>query len=522
MENLRFIWCEYLSRIVINRRRLFPLSALHAGFNIAVMFKTSQTFPAARCGLKPVLLLLLGLTPMAARAVDLSLPELHTTEEIRRMPAKQAERHYPVKLHGVITYFDQRSSLKAYRFIQDGTGGIYFYTGAEVAGQNFRAGQVVDLEGETGQGEFAPVVVAHAIHVLGDGSLPEAKQPSFEALFSGQEDSQFVEINGIIHSVHLDTETSNYVLDIASGGGHVMAYAAHIPMRNSDDLVDSTVRVRGVCITHFNQQRQLFDLGLMVPDMNGITIEQGASANPFALPIEPIKNILQFKWRETYGHRVKVFGVVTYVSDNKLYIQDETEGLCVQASQTADVHVGDRVEVLGFPAKGDYTPMLQSAICRRLPIGVPLQPKPITVDEALNGTFDCRLVSLEATVLDRAQQGQESSLMLQTGRYVFRAYLKQPDQQLGFTSLENGSHVRVSGVCVIDPGSDWFVGQDWRAQSFSIYLRSPADLEVLTRPPWWTLQRMLVVSGVLCVAILTAMGWVFLLRRRVRAQTKII
>lgn len=457
-----------------------------------------------------------------AKAVDMSLPVLHTTEEIRRMPSQQAERHYPVHLHGVITYFDQRTSTKAYRFIQDDTGGIYFYSGAEIAGQNFKEGQLVDLDGETGQGEFAPVVVAHAIHVLGEGKMPVARQPSFEALFSGQEDSQYVEINGIVHSVRRDAETSNYVLEVASGGGRVLAYAAKIPARDSEDLVDGTIVVRGVCITRFNQQRQLFDLGLMVSSDNGITIEQPAPFHPFAVPIEPIKNILQFKWRETYGHRVKVFGVVTYASDDTLYIQDQTQGLCVQTIRPAGVQVGDRVEALGFPAKGDYTPVLQSAICRQLPIGVPLEPQKISVDEALNGSYDCRLVSLEATVLDRAQQGQESFLTAQAGKTIFRASLRQANQNPGFISLENGSRILVSGICIINPGSDWHVGTDWRAQSFSILLRSPADVVILTRPPWWTLQRLLIVSGILCIAIMTAMGWVLLLRRRVRAQTKII
>ena len=467
-------------------------------------------------------LIFIGVALLPASAVDNTLPELHTAEAIRRMPAEQAERHYPVRLRGIITFFDQQVPTKAYRFVQDDTAGIYFYTDAETAGQLFKPGQLVEMEGETGQGEFAPVVVAHHIRLLGEGELPPARPVSFEALASGQEDSQFVETHGIIHSVQLNAQTSYYILEMAIGGGRVTIYTSHLPAKRGEDLVDSDVRVRGVCITHFNQQRQLFDVGLMVPQLEDITVEQTASGDPFALPAQPIKNILQFKWGNTYGHRVKVVGTVTLCYADKMYIQDETEGMCVQTKQAGDFEVGDQVEVLGFPAKGDYTPMLQSAACRKLSVGSQPKPEQITADEALKGTHDCRLVSIEAVLLDRDQQSNESFLILQAGKFVFHAYLRQPQQNMDFAALKNGSKVLVTGVCVVDPGNDWYPGSDWRAQSFRILLRSPDDIRVLARPPWWSLPRLLVAVGILFAIILTAMGWVFQLRRRVYEQTKII
>lgn len=459
---------------------------------------------------------------LPSRASDNTLPEFRSAEQIRRMPAAQAERHYPVRLRGIITFFDQRIPNKAYRFIQDDTAGIYFYMDSEIASQTLQPGQIVEIEGETGQGEFAPVVVAHHIHVLGQGKFPEPKPVSFESLASGQEDSQFVETRGIIHSVQLDPKTLYHIIEMATGDGRLTVYTSRIPVEHEEDLVDSKVRVTGICITHFNLQRQLFDVGLLVPQSEDITVEQPPSGDPFSLPAQPIKNILQFKWGNTYGHRLKVVGTVTLCYADKMYIQDETEGMCVQSKQAGDFEVGDQVEVLGFPAKGDYTPMLQSAVCRKLPTGSQPQPEQITTDEALNGTHDCRLVKIKATLLDRARQSNESFLILQAGKYVFHAYLKWPVRSMDFSSLKNGSKVLVAGICVIDPGNDWYSGSDWRAESFRILLRSPNDIQVLARPPWWTLQRLLMAVGILLAAILTVMGWVVLLRRRVHKQTKII
>jgi PAS domain S-box-containing protein len=331
-----------------------------------------------------------------------------------------------------------------------------------------------------------------------------------------------VKLHGIVHSVQLDKETSFYTIEVATGAGRVTAYASHLPVEQGTELVDSEILVKGVCITRFNRQRQLFDIGLMVPQPEDITIERKISGDPFAPPSQPIRNILQFKWGDAHGHRVKVFGVVTYGNADKIYIQDETEGMCVQTRQAAEFKVGDRLEVLGFPARGDYTPMLQSAICRKLPISALLPPERITADEALKGTHDCKLVSIEATLLDRAKQSNESFLILQSGKILFHAYLRWPGQAADLQGLKNGSKVLVSGICVVNPGSNWYPGSDWRAQSFNILLRGPNDLEVLSRPPWWTFQKMLVAMGLLGASILMAMGWGFSLRRRVHAQTKTI
>src|SRR5208283_4303171 len=115
----------------------------------------------------------------AVRAAALDLPELHTVEEVRRLSATEAERGYPVRLRGVLTFFDQRRPTKIYQFLQDETAGIYFYIGSGAGTPNLGAGQRVEMDGRTGKGEFAPIVVAHRIQILGPGEFPPAKPVSF-------------------------------------------------------------------------------------------------------------------------------------------------------------------------------------------------------------------------------------------------------------------------------------------------------------------------------------------------------
>lgn len=448
-----------------------------------------------------------------------SAEALTTAEQIRRLTPEEASGHYPVRLRGVITFFDQ--SLYS-RFVQDDTAGIYIGDNTNLP--PIAPGQEVEITGEARPGEYAPILMPQTIRILGEGKLPEARPMSYEQLVSGQQDSQFVEIRGVVRAAHFDEQTNHDLIEIATGGGRLTAYAQGLPSSQLADLVDSTVRVRGVCVTLFNRQRQLFRLRLLVPRPEDLVVEQRPATNAFSLPLQSIVSLQQFAPDGSYGHRVKVSGTVIYRrGDDILYIQDAKGGLYVQTQQPGALLVGDEVEVVGFPSRGTYSPMLEDAVYRKTASGksVP-ERKRITADDGLKGSSDCQLVYIEATLLERVRQSREQFMVLQSGGIIFNAYIEGKDTGSGFSYLQKGSKVAVTGVCLIEPGSDWHAGEDWRAKSFHLLLRTAGDVFVLQSPPWWTLERMLWAVGVLGLVVLLALTWVVVLGNRVRAQTKII
>jgi len=476
--------------------------------------------PGAATGAVPLLTgLLFFLTVPRLAGQEASPPELQTAQQARQLTPEQAARHYPVRLRGVLTFFDES---QFYRFFQDDTAGIYLFPSDALTNAAPTTGALVEIEGQTSPGEYAPTITPQRVKLLGAGTFPPAKPVSYEALASGEEDSQFVEIHGIVRAVSLDAQTKYYSVEIATGGGRLTALATQLPVRREEDLEDSTVKIRGVCVSRFNLQRQLFDLRLLVPRPADLVIETPAPRHPFDAPTRPIEKLLQFTPSGPYGHRVKVSGTVIYRRDEALYIEDKTEGLYVETQQTNSLLPGDQVEVLGFPAKGEYNPMLQDAIFRKTGAGPLLAPDPVTADEALKGTHDCRLVRIEATVLDRTRYSREQFLVLQSGGFIFNAYLERKNVGVDFAYLQNDCKITVTGVCRIERGNDWHVGPDWRTKSFRILLRSAGDILVLQRPPWWNLQKLLWMMGLLCVIVLVVLMWAGVLRRRVQKQTKII
>jgi PAS domain S-box-containing protein len=325
-----------------------------------------------------------------------------------------------------------------------------------------------------------------------------------------------------VRAVRFDPRSKYFLVDISTGGYRVMAMASALPGPPGADLVDASVTARGVCLTRFNRQRQLFNVRLPIRRAEDLVIDSPPPATSTNIPARPISSLMQFSPQGTYGHRVTVIGTVSYrQSEDTLYIQDESAGLFVQTVHAGRLLVGDRVEVIGFAAHGDYTPMLQDAEFRKIGAGEIPNPAEVTSDQALQGTFDCRLVRIEATVVDRGRTSEEQFLVLQSGGFIFHAYLERRNG-VDFAYLNNGSKIAATGVCLIEPGSDWRAGQDWRAKSFRVLMRSAGDITVLRAVPWWNLQKLFWIAGILAVVVLAAFAWVAVLRRRVQKQTQII
>jgi len=398
--------------------------------------------------------------------------------------------------------------------MQDDTAAIYVSTTNRNC--KLKPGQLVEIAGVTSSGDFAPMVIASNIRVLGEGSLPVPRERTFEQIATGAEDGQWVRVSGIVRSAIIDRLT-NYTrlsLELATGGHRLTVRVPNVDSINPADLIDCDVTVTGICFPVFNRKRQLLTVRLRAPSLEQITFKRPACPASFGAPGRSINSLMQFEPQMPHGHRVKVRGVVTLQKRGEfLFIQDQTQGLWIKTSQATGLSSGDVVDVLGFPAFGEYNPVLEDAIFAKAGTASPPQPAAISVEQGRSGDFDAELVQLDATVLNAAQTGEESIFVLQERDSIFRAHLQLRNSTSVSSVVRPGSRVRLTGVCLTQAGTD-------RApQSFRILLRAPADIQVLSAPSWWTLPRVAMALGIMAVIVFAAMIWVLTLRRRVRAQT---
>jgi len=448
------------------------------------------------------------------------LSVLSTVAEVHALTPQEAGRGYPVRLRGVVTYFDP---TVPFTFLQDATGGIYINSATD-ASLRLEAGQLVEAEGESDPGYFAPSVYRARFRVLGRAPMPPVHRLTLEDMVSGQQDSNWVEARGIVQS--LERDVRGRLSMVLAAGPHrfyatVQGFGPELPRH----LVDASVAVRGACGAVFNEKRQLLGLNLYVPQPSAIVVEAPAPADPFALPLRPIQTLMRFVPGEKSGHRVRIRGVVTLQTPGEsMFVKDQTGGLYVESRQEETVAPGEQVDVVGFAALGEYTPLLREAVFRKGSAGgAPPQATAVTAEEAMSGNFHAQLVQIEALFLDQSPQ----VLTLQSGPHTFNAFLPHAHAGAGRgTALRNGSLVRVTGICLVQASrSQLAKAMRPRIESFRIRLRTPGDVAMLRRASWWTAGRALAMLGAVAVVAVVAMGWVLLLRRRVQeavGQLKIL
>jgi PAS domain S-box-containing protein len=440
------------------------------------------------------------------------VPVLTHAAQIRQLSPQEVEKAYPVHLRGVVTYYD---SVAPNLFVQDSTAGIW----VDVAGAANppTPGQLIDLDGVVGPG-FTPIVTKTHWTVLGSRTMPRPQSVVFSELATGADDSQWVEIEGIVRSFILEAAGNILVIDVSTPGGVIKVripdYHAPFPM----ELIDANVRFRGVCGTAFNRQKQLVSVHLFVPGLRNLVVVDPALADPFSLPTSPIGSLATFAAKGINVHRVKLKGIVTAQFPGRgLYVKDATGGLYIQTQDGGVLEPGTEVEAVGFPTLGEYTPVLRSARVRSTRRHQALTPFRVTAKEALFGSYDAQLVEIEGVLqADRPDNAGGHILVTESGNLVFHALIDNARIQSPWPNLLAGTKLRLTGICSVR------ADENGNASEFRIILRNPQDIAVLARPPWLNASRTLSLLGLLVAVIAGALVWVLSLRRRVLHQTGVI
>jgi len=431
---------------------------------------------------------------------------LDRAAQIRALPPGEAARGLPVKLRAVVTYYDP---VGPDLFVQDASAGIYVQCGKLLP---IRRGQEIELTGVTAPGDFAPVVAHPEVRILGPGKLPRPRTVSFEDLSTGSEDSQFVQAEGIVHSAVI--QKASLILSVATGGGFATVLVPTPPKLDLDRLVEAQVRFRGAAGATFNNKRQLTGLLIFVQNFEDLVVDQSANKDPLQFPLLRAETLLQFTPSANETRRVRVRGTaVFYQPGLALFIRDGAQSLRVLTHQNFHVEPGDQIEALGFPSLGEYAPVLQDAIVRRLGRAQPPQALRSTAEILLQGDHDTDLVEVEGDLLSTTQDRRSATLAMKSENRIFSAQIHRPYGN-SVASLEEGSLLRLTGICLVEGGND-----PSNPLAFRLLLRSPQDVVVLRRPAWWSLSRTYWFLGFLGSGVLASLAWVILLRRRVRAQT---
>jgi signal transduction histidine kinase len=454
--------------------------------------------------------------PKPTRAVEpVELPGGGQEIRIADLPETAAERlefetnHF--RIRGVVTFMD-RVSNRDLLFVQDDSGSMRLRVPpALFETRPIAPAQQLEADGEVHFALGGSMFEVSSATVSGWGQMPKPL-PFPERADARKTDGQWVEAQGVVRAAKNETlfvMANIGMLPVWVGGGG--------PSNALAPYVDALVTLRGVFTLQLSNGP-----ALLVPAAAFIQVREAAPTDPFGLPTRPIRQIRAEEASPSSLHRVKVAGVVTYRDGRMLCVQDEAGGARVLAVAPGDIAVGDRVEVAGFPDRSGETFSLVESLLRTVAPGRAPIPAAMPLDDLLVGRLDAMLVNIDGVVLEQKTRNGYHQLELQNGQRAFAAVLAANAGSL--PSFPVGSRIQITGVNRLQFANPESAGADANVHpvpaTMDILLRSPADVVLLQRPPWWNWRYTLGVVAALAVVLAVALVWIRTLRRRVEERTR--
>jgi hypothetical protein len=465
----------------------------------------------------PIVCVPICLAHLDGAAAETPLRLISTAMAVRDLPAAEAAKEYPVRIRAVVTYVNQPANEL---FVQDSSAGIFVFIRASRSDFPLKFGQRVEIKGVTAAGNFASSITKAEIKVLGYGAMPKPLRLPFDRLRTGEEDSQWGALTGVVRSGRKDHGV--LYLNAENGDGAFLVIVKDYPAGWSTSLIDAEVTFEGVLAAIFNERRQAVGVRMFIAAPRYIHVDDPAPPSPFDLPQTHAIDVGGFRNGRDGSRRLRVTAIVAAVGSSTLLYVSEGEGnLPVEMETPCDAKPGDALNIVGFPGSIDGRPGLKNAIYRTVARNRDLKPLRIAVRDLLPSDtgqvgsglsiaagmrHDLKLVTVEGTLVQLARGLHSQTLTVASEDQNFVVSIPDSVGRLGY-SLDVGSRLRLTGVCLI------IYDEYRRAQSLRILVRRPSDIAVESRAPWWTLRLALWIITAALTSAFGAFVWIAVLRK---------
>jgi signal transduction histidine kinase len=460
--------------------------------------------------------LLTVITIFASTAVSLAETPLATENDfltIQKLSKREADKHYPLKLVGVVAHVFPWTDTFTFAALDDPCGrALYVKCDAvnnlktmRIGWKTLRPGMVIELEGFTYAYRYAPAIHASSITALRSMEMPPPPFRRLADLNTGLYDNQLVEIKGVLRR-HRQSKsrfpTAEY--EVITPDGEFLAFIWNISRTDWHALVDAEVTLRGCATSLFNHRSEFRGVRIIVAHPDDFVITKPPPEDPFDIPATPLDQLLSYSPLPKSLHRHKVQGVVTLTSPgNLIYIQEGKRALCVHTSDTNVLSLvrGDVVECVGIPMTSLDFVELDDALIRKIDHVQEPSPKEITLDALFltmafprfnTKTLDLEgmLVSLRATLVEveGANNNRQRIFFKANNRTTF-AELGKPLSAELLKILRTNPEVRLTGICSLTMERGLPIQTQPEPKDVKLLLRDEADILIIPGTDWLTPER---------------------------------
>ena len=382
------------------------------------------------------------------------------------------------------------------------------------------------------------VLIAYATNltVIAHAPPPSPVDATPDDIYSGKLAYSIVRLHGIVIDAFQDEADARFSFLVLSVDGKPIGLPAAgkvVPYERLKRLIGAEIAVVGHCSPYYGHgPRAKLEYEVYIEREDDITVITPPPADPFEADgfQHGIYPILFPKPGDTM--RRKLFGRVEAVTDNRVVYVRTANGELSSVRLTSGCEPpapNDLIEAVGIAETDFYSFILSRASWRpatAAPVIAAVDPESRTIQDIFldpdrpsrfNDKLVGRLLRIRGQVVDLVRKGDGRGLVL----------LRDGDHNLtvdatavphALDRLEEKCLVEITGLCVADTDT-------WRPQSpfphingMSLVLRTPEDVTVLARSPWWTPARLqfaiLILFGVIVVFIVYSLILTRSIRRR--------
>jgi len=448
-----------------------------------------------------------GILVMSAGATN-------STADATNEPAQAAPSQTPTAMggfyatRGVVTFSDHVFD-KDCLFVQEGNAAMFVSLENFAYHSQLKVGQLLDLGGALKTDKSLPIITPLAFTEVGWRALPTASADPVQFPVSPDRDGKWTEIQGVVHSVNADG-----TLSVMGSREPILVWLGQTHSNELTCYIDGKLRLKGVLsLSTFPNPM------LLVPSRSFVEIDEPAAPDAFSSPIHSIAELKMDATDPSQLHRAKIVGEITLEDSDWFFVQDGSGGIRVQSPVPGGLKVGQAVEVVGFPAVRGSARVISDVVMRTAAKFSGARPMNVDLTDGLPTRLSGSLIRAEATLLRARTIGNSQILELQRGGRVFSSTLLMDHGRIG--EIAPGSQVAITGVCDAESTAlpvSTTAKERAALASLNIWLRSPADLNILSGPPWWTWRRAALLVGTLFTILTAALLWVYFLRRRLHRQ----
>lgn len=466
-------------------------------------------------------------------------PVITRAEDVRKLSQVEAIKRIPVKVRGVVTWAGDKSVV-----IQDDSAGVYavrgdlfnsgLWQGDDALFARLRPGMLLEIEGVTDLGGFAPIILARTMLIVGTQALPKPQPMVPSWFFGGSQDAQRIEVRGVVQGYRIHEEGATLLL--SANPGRFRAFTRARGMPDPASLVDAEVRIVGVQLGGLNARGEAPVPRIEFNQAEDLVIEKPPQWDPFDAPKLERGSIGQFRAEPLNAHRLRIEGTVTYVGpENLLYVQMANLGIRVKTRDSENLQIGDRIEVSGFPDENRFVRGIEEAVVRKTGSGAIIPPIKIEPEEIIERNaallklsnkpnqedFDGQLVRFNGRLVEIVDTlSRQPRLVLETQSSIVFALM--PGKELSARGRPaNGSTLSVTGIVQQLYEGEASPNGYMTPTRIELLLRDRNDITVIKESPFWTAGRLYWLTGILLLALALGALWIKQLRRVVARQAKL-